>query len=122
MSTYTPDTIKLRARLAELGLSQRGAAAALGIPERTMRRYVQGDTPVPALMWHALNGLPAQRYVIRWTRSAESIYGPASELLARGDEVRVFASYEAAEAYLREAVPTPVANLTWTIEDADQDH
>ena len=117
MSTRTPDTDKLRAKLDAMGLSQRGAAHALGIGERPMRRYVQGDTPVPALMWPALDGIAAtRRYVIRWTRTTESAYGAESALLESGGQPREFPSYEAAEQYLRDAVPVPVANVTWQIE------
>lgn len=54
------DAAKIRDKLAALGLSQRGAARALGIDERTMRRYCAGD-PVPRVVWLALDGLkPAQ--------------------------------------------------------------
>lgn len=49
------------AQLAKLldraGLSQRGAAKAIGINERTMRKYIAGQAPIPstveyALRWH----------------------------------------------------------------------
>lgn len=50
------DAAKIRDKLAALGLSQRGAARALGIDERTMRRYCAGD-PVPRVVWLALDGL-----------------------------------------------------------------
>lgn len=33
--------------LDRAGLSQRGAAKALEINERTMRKYVSGDAPIP---------------------------------------------------------------------------
>ncbi len=53
-------TIKARP-LADLlgaaGLSQRAAARALGINERTMRRYVSGDSPVPRVIVLALERL-----------------------------------------------------------------
>ena len=45
---------KLRARLATLGLTQRGAAREIGISERTMRRYCSGY-PIPPMIWLALN-------------------------------------------------------------------
>lgn len=50
--------IQLRRLLDRAGLSQRGAARKLEIDERTMRRYVAGDQPVPkvvefAVMWIA---------------------------------------------------------------------
>ncbi len=47
---------ELRALLAECNLSQRGAAKMLGINERTMRRYVLGEMPVPRLVELALRG------------------------------------------------------------------
>jgi len=49
------------AQLAKLldraGLSQRGAAKAIEINERTMRKYIAGQAPIPrtveyALRWH----------------------------------------------------------------------
>lgn len=49
------------AQLAKLldrdGLSQRGAAKAIEINERTMRKYIAGESPIPrtveyALRWH----------------------------------------------------------------------
>jgi transcriptional regulator with XRE-family HTH domain len=41
------DTDRLRALLASLGLSQRAAAALLGMDQRTFRRYCDGSLPVP---------------------------------------------------------------------------
>lgn len=43
--------------LDRAGLSQRGAAKAIGINERTMRKYIAGQAPIPrtveyALRWH----------------------------------------------------------------------
>jgi hypothetical protein len=38
---------QLRAALARMGLSQRGAARLLNIDERTMRKYVAGDLVIP---------------------------------------------------------------------------
>lgn len=49
-------TTLIRDKLAALGLSQRGAARAIGIDERTMRRYCAG-APVPRVVWLALDGL-----------------------------------------------------------------
>ena len=53
-------TIKARP-LADLlgaaGLSQRAAAKALGINERTMRRYCSGDAAVPRVIVLALERL-----------------------------------------------------------------
>lgn len=45
-----------RAALARAGLTQRGAARALGINERTVRRYAAGY-PVPTVVWLALKAL-----------------------------------------------------------------
>jgi transcriptional regulator with XRE-family HTH domain len=39
------------------GLSQRGTARRLGIGERTMRRYVAGDLPVPPVVELAVHVL-----------------------------------------------------------------
>jgi transcriptional regulator with XRE-family HTH domain len=39
------------------GFSQRGTARRLGIGERTMRRYVAGDLPVPPLVEFAVHAL-----------------------------------------------------------------
>jgi transcriptional regulator with XRE-family HTH domain len=41
---------QLQKLLDRAGLSQRGAAKALGIDERTMRRYVAGDAEVPKVV------------------------------------------------------------------------
>jgi transcriptional regulator with XRE-family HTH domain len=48
------DTDRLRALLASLGLSQRAAAALLGMDERTFRRYCSGDLPVPPHLYDRL--------------------------------------------------------------------
>ena len=45
-----------RLALARAGLTQRGAARALEINERTVRRYAAG-TPVPRVVWLALERL-----------------------------------------------------------------
>lgn len=47
----------LRGELADLGISQRACARALGIDERTMRRYCTGEYEVPETVWLALDGL-----------------------------------------------------------------
>jgi transcriptional regulator with XRE-family HTH domain len=47
---------RLQKLLDGAGLSQRGAAKALGINERTMRKYVAGESTVP----------PAIEYALRW--------------------------------------------------------
>jgi plasmid maintenance system antidote protein VapI len=39
--------LQLQRLLDRIGLSQRGAAKALEINERTMRKYCAGDSPVP---------------------------------------------------------------------------
>jgi len=36
------------------GLSQRGAAKALDLNERSMRRYTAGDVPIPRVVEYAL--------------------------------------------------------------------
>ena len=41
---------QLRKLLERAGLSQRGAAKALEINERTMRKYVAGDAPIPRVV------------------------------------------------------------------------
>ena len=51
----TPE--ELRNLLKACSLSQRGAAAALDIDERTMRRYCAGDLPVPRAIEYALRWL-----------------------------------------------------------------
>lgn len=45
---------QLQRLLDKAGLSQRGAAKALDINERTMRRYVAGDQPVPRVVEYAV--------------------------------------------------------------------
>jgi hypothetical protein len=47
-------TTELRQRLTTAGLSQRAAARALDINERTMRRYASGALPVPKTVELAL--------------------------------------------------------------------
>lgn len=51
----TPEAFK--ARLAALGLSQVGAAKALGIDPRTVRRYCSGALTVTRLVELALDSL-----------------------------------------------------------------
>lgn len=51
---------ELQRLLERAGLSQRGAARELEINERTMRRYVAGESPVPRVVQLALERL-AQR-------------------------------------------------------------
>jgi hypothetical protein len=50
-------TDHLRYQLMILGLSQRGAARALGIDSRTFRYYASGQKPIPHLLNLALEGL-----------------------------------------------------------------
>jgi hypothetical protein len=45
---------KLQKLLDAAGLSQRAAARALDINERTMRRYVAGDQVIPRVVEYAL--------------------------------------------------------------------
>ena len=39
--------LQLQRLLDRAGMSQRGAAKSLDINERTMRKYVSGDAPIP---------------------------------------------------------------------------
>ena len=48
--------LHFRLALRHAGLTQRGAARALGINERTVRRYAAGE-PVPTVVWIALRAL-----------------------------------------------------------------
>jgi predicted DNA-binding protein (UPF0251 family) len=41
---------ELRVTLDKLDVSQRGAAKAMGISERNMRRYIANDLPVPLVV------------------------------------------------------------------------
>lgn len=50
---------QLQKLLDRAGLSQRGAAKAIGINERTMRKYVAGESPIPRTVEYAL------RWVVR---------------------------------------------------------
>lgn len=45
---------QLKRALAKAGLSQRGAAKRLELNERTMRRYVAGDQPIPRVVEYAV--------------------------------------------------------------------
>jgi transcriptional regulator with XRE-family HTH domain len=45
---------QLQRLLDDAGLSQRGAAKAIGISERQMRRYIAGDAAVPKFIEYAL--------------------------------------------------------------------
>ena len=48
--------LHFRLALARAGLTQRGAARALGINERTVRRYAAGER-IPMVVWLALKAL-----------------------------------------------------------------
>lgn len=46
--------LQLKKVLAKAALSQRGAAKLLEINERTMRRYISGEQPIPRVVEYAL--------------------------------------------------------------------
>lgn len=50
----------VRQRLVQLGLSQQELARQLDVDPRTVRRWVAGDTPVPASVMDEVNGLVAR--------------------------------------------------------------
>ncbi len=50
------DADRLRGYLSLLGLTQRGLARALDLPERTIRHMAAGQEPVPPALWAALDG------------------------------------------------------------------
>ncbi len=52
---------QLQRLLDDAGLSQRGAAKAIGISERQMRRYIAGDAVVPKFIEHALQWVISQK-------------------------------------------------------------
>ena len=56
--------LQLQRLLDRAGLSQRGAAKALEINERTMRKYVSGDSPIPLTV----------EYALRWVTSAQGLW------------------------------------------------
>lgn len=51
---------QLQRLLDDAGLSQRGAAKAIGISERQMRRYVAGDAAVPKFIEYALRWITSR--------------------------------------------------------------
>ncbi len=56
------DADLLRDHISSAGMSQRGAAKALGIDERTMRKYCAGGAPVPfAVLLNASRLKPISR-------------------------------------------------------------
>ena len=50
----------LRAAASDLGLTGRGMARALGVNERTYRRWLEG-APIPQVVVLAIEGLKARR-------------------------------------------------------------
>jgi len=52
--------LQLQRLLTQAALSQRGAAKALEINERSMRRYCSGEQPVPKTVELALKYLASQ--------------------------------------------------------------
>jgi len=52
---------QLQRFLDDAGMSQRGAAREIGIGERTMRRYIAGDLPLPRAVEYALRWVASQR-------------------------------------------------------------
>lgn len=46
--------LQLQRLLDSAGLSQRGAAKAIGINERTMRKYIAGEADIPLTVEFAL--------------------------------------------------------------------
>jgi hypothetical protein len=45
---------QFRALIENAGLTQGGAGHLIGLTDRTMRRYVSGETPVPKVVVYAL--------------------------------------------------------------------
>lgn len=54
---------EFRAELSRLGLTQTGAARALGIEPRTVRRYASGATPVSRVIELALIGVAVDSFL-----------------------------------------------------------
>jgi len=52
--------LQLQRLLDRAGLSQRGAAKSLEINERTMRKYVSGDLPIPRTVEYAIQWVCSQ--------------------------------------------------------------
>jgi len=52
--------LQLKRALAKAALSQRGAAKRLEINERTMRRYISGEQPVPRVVEYAVSWIAHQ--------------------------------------------------------------
>jgi plasmid maintenance system antidote protein VapI len=53
--------IQLQRLLDSAGLSQRGAAKVIGINERTMRKYVAGESEIPLTVEYALRWVISQQ-------------------------------------------------------------
>ena len=51
---------QLKRALAKATLSQRGAAKLLEINERTMRRYISGEQPIPRVVEYAVSWITHQ--------------------------------------------------------------
>jgi len=64
---------QLQRLLDDAGLSQRGAAKAIGISERQMRRYVAGDAAVPKFI----------EYALRWLALSIDLDGPKPDVDGR---------------------------------------
>ena len=56
---------QLQRFLDDAGLTQVGAARALGISDRNMRRYIAGHLPVPRVVEYALRWLVSQKGAAR---------------------------------------------------------
>lgn len=72
----TPTRLKYALR-AEAGLSQRGAAKLLEINERTMRRYISGEQPIPrvveyAIYWISSHEVRRLRAKAKWSSGGKS--------------------------------------------------
>lgn len=66
--TFPEDAAKLRDYLIAGNLSQRGAARALGINERTMRKYCAASIPVPEIIFKELRDIVAYRVKMGYAR------------------------------------------------------
>lgn len=59
------DADRLRAALADLGMSQRALAERLEVSDRLVRYWASGQEPVPAYVWLALDALKGSGRVDR---------------------------------------------------------
>jgi hypothetical protein len=55
------DAVRLSASMAQLELTVRPLAIALGTSRRTVQRWLDGSAPVPAGIWTELAALAAKR-------------------------------------------------------------